>query len=46
MKSLCTVLLGLLLAPASALAAPYPEYQITFSPGGGSDVRARRIPDS
>ena len=46
MKSLYAVLLGLLLAPAFALAAPYPErnivYQITFSPGGGSDVRARQ----
>lgn len=46
MKSLHAVLLGLLLAPVPVLAAPYPErdivYQITFAPGGGSDVRARQ----
>ena len=45
MKFLRPALLGLLLVPALALAASYPErnivYQITFSPGGGSDVRAR-----
>ena len=30
MKSLYAVLLGLLLAPASALAAPYPERNIVY----------------
>lgn len=44
MKKSITLLLGLLL-PLIGNAADYPErditYQITFSPGGGSDIRAR-----
>lgn len=39
-------LASLLLLPALALADGYPEknvvYQITFNPGGGSDIRARQ----
>lgn len=39
-------LLGLILLPTLALADGYPEknvvYQITFNPGGGSDIRARQ----
>ena len=45
MKKWLLVTLVALLAPALSLAGGYPErnivYQITFSPGGGSDVRAR-----
>lgn len=45
MKKWFLVTLVALLAPALSLAGGYPErnivYQITFSPGGGSDVRAR-----
>jgi tripartite-type tricarboxylate transporter receptor subunit TctC len=45
MNLLRNFILGLLVLPGLALAGPYPErnivYQITFSPGGGSDVRAR-----
>jgi tripartite-type tricarboxylate transporter receptor subunit TctC len=44
MKKSITLLLGLLL-PLIGSAADFPErditYQITFSPGGGSDIRAR-----
>ncbi len=46
MKLLNKSLFGLLLLPALALADGYPEknvtYQITFNPGGGSDIRARQ----
>lgn len=46
MKLLKKSLFGLLLLPALALADGYPEknvtYQITFNPGGGSDIRARQ----
>ncbi len=46
MKLFKKALGGLLLLPAMVLADGYPEkniaYQITFNPGGGSDIRARQ----
>ncbi len=46
MRSIMKGLMGLLLLPTLALADGYPEknvvYQITFNPGGGSDIRARQ----
>jgi tripartite-type tricarboxylate transporter receptor subunit TctC len=46
MRILRKSLLGLILLPTLALADGYPEknvvYQITFNPGGGSDIRARQ----
>lgn len=46
MKSFFSVLLSLLFLPVLALAQTFPDknivYQITFSPGGGSDIRARQ----
>lgn len=46
MKLFKKALGGLLLLPALVLADGYPEknivYQITFNPGGGSDIRARQ----
>ncbi len=46
MRTMMKGLMGLLLLPAVALADGYPEknvvYQITFNPGGGSDIRARQ----
>ena len=46
MKLLHCVFAGLLLLPAVVSADSYPEknivYQITFNPGGGSDIRARQ----
>jgi tripartite-type tricarboxylate transporter receptor subunit TctC len=46
MRILRKSLLGLLLLPTLALADGYPDknvvYQITFNPGGGSDIRARQ----
>lgn len=46
MKRIFSGIAGLLLLPALALADSYPGknvvYQITFNPGGGSDIRARQ----
>ncbi len=46
MKAISAFLLGLLLVPGALTAGSFPErnivYQITFAPGGGSDVRARQ----
>ncbi len=46
MKYIITLAAGLLLLPTALLAEGYPEknivYQITFNPGGGSDIRARQ----
>ncbi len=46
MKKVYAIVMALLLMPFVTLAEPFPErdivYQITFSPGGGSDVRARQ----